>query len=294
MPTDDSQDDITLEQINALRLTRSFVVKLQARYFPHELARMIQGCFVRVLLEASQGDQQAYKMARISGTRSGEEYSGYSFKNESTTTYLDLDVPQAMGHTTNCIALNSISNSDFSHDEYSTWRASVLADPNSKLPTSADLERRWDRLRPYLEESGVDISNVRRDLFKADEGNVTKITLNTHNEKKRRLPHSTSVADDEVAVLKEQIAKLKNFPRDLSNLTMDGLTQLEEELSDYMACVRQKKKDLSCCKICMEKETEVVLLPCKHQVLCQGCSYQVDQCPVCRAVIEDRLTPHKF
>ena len=197
------KDIPTLEQINALRLTRSFVVKLQARYFPHILAGMIQGCFVRVLLEASHGDQQAYKMARISGTRSGEEYSGYSFKNESTTTYLDLDVPQAMGHTTNSIQLNSISNSDFTKDEYDIWQKSVLSDRSSKLPTPSELEGKWNNLRPHLEESGVDTTNVRSDLFRSATADCCDTTVVTHHtEKKRRLPHSTSVADDEIVALK--------------------------------------------------------------------------------------------
>lgn len=52
--------------------------------------------------------------------------------------------------------------------------------------------------------------------------------------------------------------------------------QLEEE-------VRYMFKRVVC-KICLEKEVEVLFLPCNHLVSCQGCKKQLAQkkCPLCR------------
>ena len=43
------------------------------------------------------------------------------------------------------------------------------------------------------------------------------------------------------------------------------------------------------CKVCEEKELEVVLLPCAHVCLCLGCSERLSNCPICRVPIRQRL-----
>ena len=48
------------------------------------------------------------------------------------------------------------------------------------------------------------------------------------------------------------------------------------------------------CVVCCEVERSVVLLPCAHLVLCEGC-WQLLQdrsavdCPICRAVVEEHI-----
>jgi hypothetical protein len=47
------------------------------------------------------------------------------------------------------------------------------------------------------------------------------------------------------------------------------------------------------CVVCWEALPEVVLLPCKHLVLCVGCSAQVagvgGECPMCRAAVTEHM-----
>eukprot|EP00659_Diplonema_papillatum_P016023 gene16023-24536_t len=190
--------------INLLRLTRSNVVALQGRYFSDVLSGLMKGCFVRVLLEAVDGGDQKYRMARVSGTRSGEEYSGYSFNGESTSTYLDLEVPQALGHTTNSIQLNSISNSDFTLDEYRTWQSCV-----AKLPTQDELETKWAELQPKLAEADIDVSCQKHSVLGGKKLGAKSGTVSaghaTREKKKRKLPQneeSVSAADKEIRNLK--------------------------------------------------------------------------------------------
>lgn len=59
--------------------------------------------------------------------------------------------------------------------------------------------------------------------------------------------------------------------------------QLEEE-------VRYMFKRVVC-KICLEKEVEVLFLPCYHLVSCQGCKKQLTQkkCPLCRAAYQGTI-----
>nr|XP_043629623.1 uncharacterized protein LOC122600911 [Erigeron canadensis] len=43
------------------------------------------------------------------------------------------------------------------------------------------------------------------------------------------------------------------------------------------------------CQVCFERQLSIVLLPCRHWILCSMCSVKCNKCPICRAVIEERL-----
>lgn len=44
------------------------------------------------------------------------------------------------------------------------------------------------------------------------------------------------------------------------------------------------------CRICFEREIAVVLLPCRHRILCSFCSEKCKFCPVCRSPIAERMS----
>ncbi|KAI3440534.1 RING-type domain-containing protein [Psidium guajava] len=43
------------------------------------------------------------------------------------------------------------------------------------------------------------------------------------------------------------------------------------------------------CRVCFEREISIVLLPCRHRVLCSTCCDKCKKCPICRVSIEERL-----
>ncbi|CAN4086743.1 unnamed protein product [Withania somnifera] len=43
------------------------------------------------------------------------------------------------------------------------------------------------------------------------------------------------------------------------------------------------------CRVCFEGEISIVLLPCRHHVLCSSCCEKCNKCPTCRVCIEERL-----
>ncbi|KAJ4713338.1 Transmembrane Fragile-X-F-associated protein [Melia azedarach] len=43
------------------------------------------------------------------------------------------------------------------------------------------------------------------------------------------------------------------------------------------------------CRVCFEGEISVVLLPCRHRILCSSCCEKCKKCPICRVTIEERL-----
>lgn len=54
-----------------------------------------------------------------------------------------------------------------------------------------------------------------------------------------------------------------------------------------------QKNNLSKCRLCMERDTNVALLPCGHLYLCESCAEQLitydDRCSVCRAQFTDKI-----
>lgn len=43
------------------------------------------------------------------------------------------------------------------------------------------------------------------------------------------------------------------------------------------------------CVVCMEKQYEVVFVPCGHVCTCMGCAMQLLQCPICRSPLERKI-----
>ncbi|XP_031497306.1 uncharacterized protein LOC116262263 [Nymphaea colorata] len=43
------------------------------------------------------------------------------------------------------------------------------------------------------------------------------------------------------------------------------------------------------CRICFESDIGVVLLPCRHRILCSTCCEKCKKCPICRMPIEERM-----
>ncbi|XP_022765849.1 uncharacterized protein LOC111310666 isoform X1 [Durio zibethinus] len=57
---------------------------------------------------------------------------------------------------------------------------------------------------------------------------------------------------------------------------------------------KMPKRDLAeeekvLCRVCFEREISVVLLPCRHRILCRTCCEKCRKCPICRLSIEERL-----
>lgn len=49
------------------------------------------------------------------------------------------------------------------------------------------------------------------------------------------------------------------------------------------------QNDKVLCRVCFEREISIVLLPCRHRILCSVCSDKCKKCPVCRISVDERL-----
>ncbi|MCO5575452.1 hypothetical protein L7F22_029253 [Adiantum nelumboides] len=86
---------------------------------------------------------------------------------------------------------------------------------------------------------------------------------------------------------------VKKMPRkDLAEEVWRLHTALEEqsEITKYQQDeFHRLQNEKVLCRVCFERDISVVLLPCRHRVLCSSCSEKCKNCPVCRKCIVERM-----
>lgn len=75
-----------------------------------------------------------------------------------------------------------------------------------------------------------------------------------------------------------QIKEEANVPRNESSNIQLSQSDLEEE--------NRRLKEARLCKICLDQELGVVMLPCAHLVACITCASSLPDCPLCRQTIK--------
>ncbi|XP_039600264.1 baculoviral IAP repeat-containing protein 2 isoform X1 [Polypterus senegalus] len=83
------------------------------------------------------------------------------------------------------------------------------------------------------------------------------------------------IQKNDVYLLRELMAQTNDSfspSQDISDLPMEEqLRRLQEERT---------------CKVCMDKEVNIVFIPCGHLVVCKECAPSLRKCPICRSVVK--------
>lgn len=103
---------------------------------------------------------------------------------------------------------------------------------------------------------------------------------------------SEPVLQNERAHIDTKIGKLGRQIIEICDMISRSLRDIQKALGATSTDSRQTD---GYCVICLEKPSEYVLLPCKHQSLCAECctAYQARTCPVCRQIIVQSFKPIK-
>ncbi|XP_030066010.1 E3 ubiquitin-protein ligase XIAP [Microcaecilia unicolor] len=68
------------------------------------------------------------------------------------------------------------------------------------------------------------------------------------------------------------------------NKASESTPATEVSIQDMLRRLQEEKQ----CKICMDRSSCVVFIPCGHLVACQACAEAVDKCPICCSIIQRR------
>lgn len=67
----------------------------------------------------------------------------------------------------------------------------------------------------------------------------------------------------------------------------DNLCKLLSRKSTQLLQENRRLKEERLCKICLDREITIVLIPCGHFVSCNYCSSSISNCPICRSSINE-------
>lgn len=66
-----------------------------------------------------------------------------------------------------------------------------------------------------------------------------------------------------------------------------------EILKDSMGMPEKIYEMVECC-VCMDEESNIVLVPCGHLVMCKNCSKEIEKCPICRQKIIMKINKNEL
>jgi len=309
----------TLPQLRKVQLTRSMIVQQLSK---PNLAELVSGLYVRVLLELENGGEE-YKIARVVCVERGSDYSGFTYDAQvSTDRYLVLELsPPAKSD--NHYQLNSVSNKEFQATEYTAWQKDI-ASGKIPRPTDAEFIALQEKIRrlaspaaggtgaaPLAQSATVNLQGSismapnRGGTLRQSSNNAAPVPAPTVEE---ALPGQTAAGtaadsddsddyeqnEDDIQRLVEEERREKHFvvPNDLMTQTTQQLRLLEKDVLDYLDKLRENLDTHSSkCIACLVHEPAVIIMPCKHKVLCRGCCTKVLICPMCRVKIREVFEP---
>lgn len=76
--------------------------------------------------------------------------------------------------------------------------------------------------------------------------------------------------------------------KEIDDLTHSVINQLEKTAISFES-VMMNDPDRELCAVCMAEPHNTILVPCEHSCVCTGCSEELYECPLCRAVIDSTM-----
>eukprot|EP00760_Papus_ankaliazontas_P034211 PhM_4_TR7045/c0_g1_i1/m.89168 len=318
--------DSALQNLRKVQLTRSSIVSHLSK---PNLSESIAGLYVRVLLELEGGGEE-YKIGRVMGIERGTEYSGFTYDAMvATDKYLVLELSPP-SKADNHYQLNSVSNKEFQTGEYSAWQRDVAAGRLAR-PSDEEFASLADKIRrlgsassssnnnntrnnnnnggvsapPQQQQQQVSTNNNNNNnnaTYRTGGGPASapvSYSTNNNNGPNTAAEDTSSESDydlteEEVRRVVEEEVREKHFviPKDLPAQSTQELRRLEKELAEYIEKVRENLETNSTkCIACMVNEPGVIIMPCKHKVLCTSCCTKVLICPMCRVKIKEVFEP---
>ena len=279
-----------VENLTQLQLMRYTLVKfIDWKNFDE----VIQGCYVRVLLEMrtdrqNTGSSDSYYIAAVKGAQKGPAYTGFSWDGLSTEWHIVIELPPCFRSAphNNVVQFNSISNSPFKKKEYQEW-----------------VQMSREAARPFITSPQIDL----RLALLQEHFAQANIALGSPGQNKSRSRRQQPEDPEKVAARESAIAEMKAeaereiraehvflpSPESLQQLKSEDLLEVQRQCLDLASSIRLAISERSKCIVCHQHVSTVVGWPCRHQAMCKDCSERTKICPVagCEQEIQEKFEP---
>lgn len=82
---------------------------------------------------------------------------------------------------------------------------------------------------------------------------------------------------------------IEHIDKNIGKMAFDDVEKLHTSVNKLLITVLEKVKEVSSCSICLEKTIDIILVPCGHRTVCNGCSGKIKICPICKAEITQKI-----
>ena len=63
----------------------------------------------------------------------------------------------------------------------------------------------------------------------------------------------------------------------------------DEQLSELQESILAEIKKRETCVVCLDKKINTTFIPCGHRKVCMTCAEKLDNCPICREKITQKI-----
>lgn len=283
----------SIEQLTQLQLMRYTLVKfIDWKNFDE----VIQGCYVRVLLEMRTERQttsstDSYYIAAVKGAQKGPAYTGFSWDGLSTEWHIVIELPPCFrsAPNNNVVQFNSISNSPFKKKEYQEW-VQMSREAQRPFITAPQIDLRLNLLNEHYQMANIALGSPGQGGGKRSRRNNVELDPEKQAAREAAINQMKLQAQEEIR--REHIFLPE--PDSLCHLKQEQLLEVQRQCLELAAQIRNAISERSKCIVCKKKAATVVFWPCRHQATCKDCSMAPKVCPVdgCDAeMIADRFEP---
>ena len=114
------------------------------------------------------------------------------------------------------------------------------------------------------------------------------------NIRKLRLSQQNLRAHNGLNQLKNKLMDAKLEKKDVAKMSNEQLQEMLIYINRIQWLILDEKQRRECCLICGIPSTSfILLLPCRHQRICNHCSSNLQMCPICHQNVTDIIKPRR-
>ncbi|KAG6976696.1 hypothetical protein JG688_00001124 [Phytophthora aleatoria] len=212
------------------------------------------------------------------------------FKKDQAT-QVDFDAPPVKSHETRATLLrNALDRSMTMANQLrakcqDNERLSLRVAELESVVIQIEQKNRRHAIMIKMNERSLTLAKQQAKLTAEYQDNLKMIADNLRRENAQLTAQNAVMRGEDKALAVRSLAELE----ELETMLTRGMESVRAALrAKYRAAIeKHHEKDL--CVVCFEKPVSVVLLPCRHQVLCASCAVRVTTCPIDRKDIEDKV-----
>jgi len=181
-------------------------------------------------------------------------------------------------------------NKESADEEFIDENTPEVVNHHNLLPSLVNRRKSRDKnnktKRKYSDSKEQDkrVSKLKDQIGKNRRGNIRKLRLSQQNLR----------AHNGLNQLKNKLMDAKLEKKDVAKMSNEQLQEMLIYINRIQWLILDEKQKRECCLICGIPSTSfMLLLPCRHQQICNHCSSNLQMCPICHQNVESIIKPRK-